>query len=400
MSMKLAKKLLTATILAAGLAGPALAQEPGVTDKEITIGLFSPLSGPLANYGIDAINAAKMVYERANKEGGINGRMIKLIVEDDKCDANGANAVAQKLVTVDHVFLLNGGSCTAAASAIQGYVTREKVPHVMLNASGDPALFPPSEYVFGGFGGTQGTVGNAMMGFAVEKLGAKKVSYIASDDDYGLANYAAAKAVADKAGVEIVSYDRIPNQISDVTPTMLRVFEAKPDVIISAAYPQGAVLIAQARGNYGMQQPLIQATQGISSPKVFAENVGDTSLLQNFYYTDVLVDQPDSEKLKSVYDEYRATYPDRTSIASYMPMGLASASTIVDALKRAGPDLTREKFIEALEATDLDVGVYSGPVQFGDGRRDAVRSNNVLKFDGATVEVVGSYTWDGASAKK
>lgn len=400
MTKRLASSLLAATMLAAGLAAPAAAQEPGVTDTEITIGLFSPQSGPLANYGIDAINAARMVYERANKEGGINGRMIKLVIEDDKCDANGANAVAQKLVTVDHVFLLNGGSCTAAASAIQGYVEREKVPHVMLNASGDPALFPPSEYVFGGFGGTQGTVGNAMMGFAVEKLGAKKVSYIASDDDYGLANYSAAKAVADKAGVEIVSYDRIPNTISDVTPTMLRVLEAQPDVIISAAYPQGAVLIAQARGNYGMQQPLIQATQGVSSPAVFAENVGDPSLFKDFYYTDVLVDQPNSEKLKAVYDEYRAAYPDRTTIATYMPMGIASAATIVDALRRAGPELTREKFIDALEAADLDTGVYSGPVQFAQGRRDAVRSNNVLKFDGTNVEVVGSYTWDGASAKK
>lgn len=387
---------LTATAMATGA---AWAQSPGVSDDEIVIGLFSPLSGPLAHYGIDVVNAARMVYENANENGGIHGRRIRLVIEDDRCDANGANEVAQKLVTVDNVFLLNGGSCTAAASAIQGYVERERVPHVMLNASGDPALFPPSEHVFGGFGGTQGTVGDAMMKFAIEDLGATKISYITSDDDYGLANYAAAQAVAEAAGVEIVSFDRIPNTINDVTPTMLRVLAAEPDVIISAAYPQGAVLIAQARGSYGMQQPLIQATQGVSSPVIFAENVGDANLLQDFYYTDVLIDQPDSEELRTFYDEYTETYPDRTTIASYMPMGIASASTVVDALERAGPDLTRESFIEALEAADLDTGVYSGPVQFGEGRRDAVRSNNVLKFDGETVEVVGRYDWDGASAR-
>ena len=384
-------------VLAAGAAG---AEEPGVTKDEIVIGVFSPLSGPLANYGTDVVNAAKMIYQEVNTSGGINGRKIRLIVEDDKCDANGSNAVAQKLVTVDRVFLLNGGSCTAAASAIQGYVTRQQVPHVMLNASGDPALFPPTKFVFGGFGGTQGTVGDAMMKFAIETLKAKKVSYIASDDDYGLANYASAKAAAEAAGVRIVSYDRIPNQIADVTPTILRVREAEPDVIISGAYPQGAVLIAQARGNYGMPQPLIQATQGLSSPKAFADNVGSADLLKDFYYTDVLIDQPTSEALKPIYDMYRKTYPERTTIASYMPMGIASARTVVDALKRAGGDLTRASFLKALETTNLNTGVYSGPVQFDEVRRDAVRSNNVLKFDGKTIQVVGRYDWDGKSARK
>ena len=96
------------------------------------------------------------------------------------------------------------------------------------------------------------------------------------------------------------------------------------------------MLIAQARGAYGMQMPLIQATQGVSSPQIFADNVGDTSLLQDFYYTDVLVDQPGSEALKPFYDMYKAAYPDRSTISSYMPMGIASAMTVVDALKRAG----------------------------------------------------------------
>jgi branched-chain amino acid transport system substrate-binding protein len=391
--------VVAATLLAVGMARTSWAED-GVTDNEITIGVFAPLSGSLANYGTDVVNAAKMMYERANAAGGVNGRKIRFIIEDAKCSPNDANAVAKKLVTVDKVFLLNGGSCTGAASAIQGYVERVGVPHVMLNASGDPALFPPSKHVFGGFGGTQNTVGNAMMKFAIEKLRAKTVSYIATDDDYGLANYAAAKAVADAAGVKIVSYDRIPKQIDDVTPTMLRVLQAKPDVIISASYPQGAVLIAQARGNYGMTQPLIQATQGLSSPALFAKNVGDDSLLKDFYFTDVLIDQPDSKALQPFYDMYRTAYPDRKDIASYMPFGIASSMTVLDGLKRAGRNLTREGFVDALEKTNLDTGVYSGPVEFGKVRRDAVRSNNVLKFDGKTSEVVGRYNWDGTSARQ
>ena len=129
----------------------ARAADPGITDTEITIGLFAPMSGPLAAFGLDALQAAKMWYEEANKKGGIHGRKIKVIVEDDKCVPNEAVAVVKKLITVDKTFIVHGGSCTAAAVAAQEFVTREKVPHVMLNASGDGAVIPPTRYVFGAF---------------------------------------------------------------------------------------------------------------------------------------------------------------------------------------------------------------------------------------------------------
>src|ERR1700753_412418 len=94
----------------AGLvAHPARAADPGITDTEITIGLFAPMSGPLTSFGLDALQAAKMWYEETNKKGGIHGRKIKVVAEDDKCNANEAVAVVKKLVTVDKVFIVHGG---------------------------------------------------------------------------------------------------------------------------------------------------------------------------------------------------------------------------------------------------------------------------------------------------
>ena len=100
------------------LAGTAAAQaEPGLTDKTIRIGMFSPMSGASMNYGFDVINAAKMYYDKINKEGGVNGRKIELVVEDDRCNANDLLAAVKKLTEQDQVFLLNGGSCSAAVGA-------------------------------------------------------------------------------------------------------------------------------------------------------------------------------------------------------------------------------------------------------------------------------------------
>ena len=78
MKMKLFKGLLMA--FAGVFSVLSSAQTPGVTDKEIVIGLFAPLSGPLVSYGIDPLNAAKMIYEDVNSKGGINGRKIRLVI--------------------------------------------------------------------------------------------------------------------------------------------------------------------------------------------------------------------------------------------------------------------------------------------------------------------------------
>ncbi len=79
------KSLFAAALMGVLTANAARAADPGITDGEITIGLFAPMSGPLAAFGLDALQAAKMWYEETNKKGGIHGRKIKVIVEDDKC---------------------------------------------------------------------------------------------------------------------------------------------------------------------------------------------------------------------------------------------------------------------------------------------------------------------------
>ena len=169
----------TLTLASLGLANlglaalPAAAQEPGITATSIKIGMFAPLSGANMAYGFDVANAAKMYFDKINKEGGIHGRKIEVVLEDDRCNANDLVAAVKKLVEQEQVFLLNGGSCSAAVVAAKEYVVRSKVPLVMLNASGDGALYPPTDYIFGAFSISQYAVGGAMVDFAQKSLGAK-----------------------------------------------------------------------------------------------------------------------------------------------------------------------------------------------------------------------------------
>lgn len=386
---------LVAIALALGVV-PARAADPGVSDNEIVIGLFAPLSGPLIGYGLDPLQAAKMIYDEANAAGGINGRKLRLVVEDDKCTPGDLVAAVKKLVTVDHVFLVHGGSCTAALAGAQEFVSREKVPLVMLNAAGDNLVFPPTPYIFGSFQGTQRVYGAALAEFAAKTLKAKRIAIIVHDDDYGKANLAAAKAVTEKNGGEVVAVERIPANITDVTAPVLTLRAAKPDAIISGAYPAPAVLIAQKYGELGMTAtPLLQSTQGIPTPAVFAKNVGSDDALQNFYYTWAFTDVGDAALHQKWVDRYKAAYPEREP-GPFMITGLPSALAVVAALRAAGRDLTRASFLQAMEHLDLKTELLPGAIHFTPERHDAVREVFVVRFDGKTQKVLpGVYSWNG-----
>lgn len=385
---------LLGVVAAAVLSGSAQAADPGITDNEIVIGLFGPLSGPLVGYGIDPVNAAKMWYDDINAKGGIHGRKIRLIVEDDKCTANDLVAVVKKLVTVNNVFMLHGGSCTSALSAAQEYINREKIPYVMINAAGDNAVFPPRHYTFGSFQGTQRVYGSALATFAIDQLKTKRPAVIVHDDDYGKANLVTAKAVFAANKIDVVAEERIPPNITDVTTPMLKIRAANPDVILSGAYPAPAVLIAQKYAEYGMNGiPLLQSTQGIPTPSAFAKNVDNPAALKNFYYAWAFTDVGDPAIRKKWVDAYKEHYPDREP-GPFMLTGLPAAMAITAALEKAGRNVTRESLVDAMQSLDFKPEMLAGPIQFGPNRRDALRSVFVIRFDGQKEsQMPGVYSW-------
>ena len=375
---------LAASLLIGAAAG---AQEPGITDKAIKIGIFGPLSGPNMAYGFDVVNAAKMYYDKINKEGGIHGRKIEYVVEDDRCNANDLVAAVKKLVEQENVFMLNGGSCSAAVVAAKDYVVRNKVPYLMLNASGDGALFPPTDYIFGAYSISQYAVGGAMIEFAAKQFGAKNVAYINHDDAYGAWNLEGSKKDAEVNGVKL-SVESINPGINDVTAPFLKVRAANPDAILLVTYARPAALLIKKAAEMGFNKPIILSVTGTASLNQLAENVGKDAL-KNFYTQEVMVDSPGGAKLKPIYDMYKAAYPDLAAKPdhpqTYMPYGIPPAMSLVKALQDAGPNPTREKVLAALKTQDFDSGVMAGRMQFGPEQRAANRSTIFIKYDGTTM---------------
>ncbi|NYT81772.1 ABC transporter substrate-binding protein [Alcaligenaceae bacterium] len=392
--MKIFKRMAMAVLIAGvGAMQPALAQtEPGITDKTIRIGLFSPLSGPGMAYGFDVINAAKMWYDKINKEGGIHGRQIELVIEDTRCNANDLVAAVKKLVEQDKVFLLNGGSCSAAVVGAREYVERAKVPFLMLNASGDGALYPPSKYIYGAFSISQHALGGSAVQFVAEHLKAKKIGYINHDDAYGTWNLEAAEAQVKQLGDVSLNVQSINANINDVTAPMLKIRAANPDVLVLTTYARPAALIIKKARELGWTKPIVLTVTGTADLTQLVENVGGPDALKNFYIQDVLAALPSDPKLAWVYDMYKQYYPDLAAKPghpqSYMPYGLPSAMSIVKALQEAGPEPTREKVLSALENMKLETNVMAAPVEFTPTDHAALKSAIYIKFDGVNKELI------------
>jgi branched-chain amino acid transport system substrate-binding protein len=374
-----------AWLATAGLPAASHAQEPGLTDTTIKIGMFAPLSGPNMAYGFDVANAARMYYDKINKDGGIHGRKIEVVLEDDRCNANDLVAAVKKLVEQDQVFLLNGGSCSAAVVAAKDYVVRSKVPMIMLNASGDGALYPPTDYIFGAFSISQYAVGGAIVDFAAKTFGAKKIAYINHDDAYGVWNLEGSRADAEASKVDLV-VESISPTITDVTAPFFKLRAANPDAIAIVTYARPAALLIKKAYELGFTKPIILSVTGTANLAQMVENVGGKDALKNFYVQDVLADLPGGPKIKWVYDMYKASYPDLAAKPdhpqAYMPYGIPPAMSVVKALQEAGPQPTREKVLAALKTQNFDTGVMAGPVVFGPNERAANKSTIFIKYDG------------------
>ncbi|MCY1205801.1 Periplasmic binding protein [compost metagenome] len=393
--MKFSALALVATLSAATLVANAQSQ-PGITDKTIKIGMFSPMSGPSMSYGFDVINAARMWYDKVNKEGGIHGRKIEVVLEDDRCNANDLVAAVKKLTEQEKVFLLNGGSCSVAVLGAREYIERAKIPLVMLNASGDGALYPPSPYIYGAFSISQHAVGGSMVQFAAKHLKAKKIGYINADDAYGEWNLDAAKAEAKGIGGIDLNVQSVRSNIADVTAPMLKIKAANPDALLLTAYARPVGLIVKRAFELGFNKPIVLAINSTADLKQLVENVGNKEAFKNVYIQEVLADVPGGPKIKWVYDMYKAAYPELAAKPGhpepYMPQGLPSAMSVVNALKAAGPQPTREKFLEALSRLKFDSGVMAGPIEFSPTDHAAQESAMYIKFDGTTMTPVpGSF---------
>jgi branched-chain amino acid transport system substrate-binding protein len=349
-----------------------------------------------------------IAYNEANKKGGIHGRKLVIVSEDDKCTGTDLVAAVKKLVTMDEVFILNGGSCSSAIVSAQEYVERVQVPLIMLNASGDQSLYPPVKYIYGGLSITQRAVGGSAIEFAVTYLKAKRIAWIAHTDAYGGWNIEAAtyQLKNKHPQASFATVERVERELTDAMAIALKVKNSNPDVVVLAAYDRPSAILQKALYDLGVKVPYVLLATGSSNVFQTFKAVGAKEAFKDFYFQDCVKYGPDGkpgpEWARKLYTQY---YPDMAKLPEYpMPwmfQGISIGMLVCKVLQDAGPEPTREKVLKALENTTYyDPGLHAGPFKFGPADHAGQESAIYLKFDGEkTTPIPGSYEsiwkWEG-----
>jgi branched-chain amino acid transport system substrate-binding protein len=343
------------------LAGAALAAaatsghaEEGVTSTTIKLGMFGPLTGPVSIYGYPINNGAIAVYNSINDQGGINGRKIEIVHEDGACDPAKTRAAVKKLISRDHVFAVHGGSCSGATFATREVLIDEQVPFMVMAATLDKISAPVSKYVF-----TTTPPGNTdgaeMIRFARSMPNVKRVAIVHHTDEWAAAKLEAVKAGLAQPGLELVADEVLDRNASDATTQVLHIKDSKPDVVLFVTYPAESAVFLRDSRKYGLNGPFI-GTNGVTDLLDLANRAGGLDAIRDVYASAFLSGPVGSAALKDATLLLQSYFPkDKPQSVSFY--GMSGAYAVIDALRRAGPDLTRASFIAALESTkDLPAG--------------------------------------------
>jgi len=240
-------------------------------EKPIKLGFFSPVTGPAASDGESCLQAAQLAVKLLNEGGGINGVPVELVYYDDAFSPSQAVNIAQKLTTKDGVVAVVSGSYSHTTRASADTYQNAKI--TMISAYGvHPDITRAGDYVFRqSFVGT--VQGRAAAEVAIKLLGAKKVSVIHVDNDFGTVLAKSFVEIAEKRDVKILSIDSFSMGEREFTPLLTKIKQENPDLLFMVAYPgEGSQIILQANAIGLNCQKL--GTEGVDSTNGFLKVVG------------------------------------------------------------------------------------------------------------------------------
>ncbi|GEM46846.1 ABC transporter substrate-binding protein [Deinococcus cellulosilyticus] len=338
-------------LITLGLSG-ALAQS---TDT-IKVGAITSLTGRFATFGKMQKAGFQVAIKEINSRGGVLGKKLELVLEDDASDTNKALAAAEKLVN-QGVPLIIGAYASSITKPLSQYLTREKVPLLVATAVDDTITNPGSPYVF--------RVNNASKAYTqgfielFRKLQVKTIAVLTSNDAFGKSVMKDITTLGPEAGFKIVAQDSYDQGLSDFRPILNRFKSLDPDVVYLASYEADSVTIMRQSKEVGLKPRFFAgAATGFALPS-FAKAAGDAAegTLVSVTWSDDVRYAGALRLYKSLKTELKEE-PSQHAAQSYAAM-LAAA----DAIQRAG-GLDREKVQQALKKTLL-VTAY-GPVKFRD----------------------------------
>jgi branched-chain amino acid transport system substrate-binding protein len=381
---------LACVLAAVALAGGAARADEttGLTKDTIKLGVFGPMTGSAALFG-KGIFGVEAVYKSVNDQGGIHGRKIVIVREDTACDPARGLAAFRKLVSQDQVFAFNAGLCSNVMMAAKPDIEKSGIPFMDIGAASPGISTPLAANLFQPVATTD-EVGRTLVDFAMSKPGAKKIAIVSHSDDWGKSNRDPAVAyLKSRYGLDPVLDMTMERGSTDATPQILRLRNSGADFVLLMMYPAEVAIFVRDAYKYGVRVPAL-APQSISLEDT-KERVGNVAAVANmavYYPYAHPTDAPEMKKWKDLINKY---YPSER-VEAFSFLGMSGAYAMVQALKDAGPDLTRSKLLAALNnIRNFESGISATPLSFTPQDHAGIKGGAMVAYKNGKAVVVK--TW-------
>jgi branched-chain amino acid transport system substrate-binding protein len=377
---------------ASAAAGPDNS-DVGVTGDTIKVGAILPLSGPIGPYGKPWLEALQTPFRRAGDTGGVNGRHFEFVFCDDAFQGDRALACAKKLVDQDKVFLIMNPGSAGGSPASLPYIVQRGVP------SGSALGFNPEEFTsplvfpMTASGRTQGHLGAR---FIAQNLGVKKVGMVV------LGNVEAATVVAQgfreaaaKAGLSVTEVT-INFQDADCSAQMVQLQSRQPESIFLASDASTAIKCFTAANNLGYKPPkqfVSPIPQYIDLVPQYGGAAAEGSYAMTVNHTP---DTTSGGLIAEYLSRVKAYYPDHRWWAE-TPAFYAGAQLTVDMLRTLGRNVTRARFVDAMNTVTNGVPGLGVDITYRPGAHDPNRQGAMLQIQGGKFVPVTGFVRDDFS---
>ena len=362
---------IAAAVCLAGVLATTISCGAKGTGKEIVVGEYGSLTGGIATFGISTKNGSEMAFDEVNKKGGVLGKQVKVLVEDDQSKPEEASTVVTKLINQNGVVAMLGHVASSHSLAAAPICQSSHVPMISPSST-NPRVTQVGDYIFR-VCFTDVFTGAVVAKFASDTLHAKRVAILVdvrSDYSVGLQTFFG--QAYKRLGGEIVAEQSYSQGDSDFRAQLTAIKAANPDAIyVPGYYTEVGTIVHQAR-ELGITVPFL-GSDGWDSPKLW--EIGGQALNGCYFSNHYSTDDPNPAVQKFVSD-YKTRYgqiPDALAALAY-----DAARIMADAIGRAG-STDGPKVRDAIAATKDFPGV-TGTITIN-AERNAVKPAVILKVE-------------------
>ena len=376
--MKLRSALALATLALAS--SITAAQTQGVSKNEIVIGSIQDLSGPISAFGKQVRFGMLLRVDELNEQsGGIHGRKIKLLIEDSQYDPKKAVLAAQKLVNQDKIFAMVSHLGTTSNLAAMPIQFAKNVPNLSPITASKEMYEPFNKLKFAGTASYYDQM-RVYLPKLVKEKGSKTVCTIYQDDDFGTEVMQGAEAGLKTMGMALAEKTTFKTGATDFSSQVARMKAANCDFVVLGT------IIRETIGTIGT------AKRSGFNPVFFGSSAAYTDLIHKLgtramdgLYATMTVQNPyldsASQPLRFWATKYQTKFNEEPTVFSVY--GYAAIEGFIIAAQKAGPNLTTDAFIKALESSTIPTDIFGSPeLKYGPTKRqgsDATRLSQIVE---------------------